>query len=471
MSAKVARSLVTVLMLGSLLLLSHCGVVVRSVHRGVTAFSDSSLFHQGRHGELNEREKEWAKIAWRYFENNYNPQTGLVNSVDGYAFTTMWHVGDYIAALVAAHALQIIKTREFDERFSKLLNFLNSMSLFADKLPNKGYSALHGGMVNYNNQPEETGWSAIDLGRLLIWLKIARERYPQFAEYIDKAVLRWHFCDVVERCGTLYGGSKVEGKIALHQEGRLGYEEYAAMGYQAWSFDTREASKLEPYDTVNIHGVDIVYDSRDPRLTGVQAPVVSLPYILHGLEFNWDKIDDHASSDKVHTDHQMADLAARIYRVQEARHAKEKIVTARTDHLLSKPPFLVYDTIFAGGYAWNTVSPSGDPFPHEALVSVRAVFGLWVLWKTAYTEQLLGLVEAALFNPDRGWYEGRLESTGGYEETISCTTNAVVLEALLYKTIGKIYQVTSETSHYQILLKDEFSRPGQCFPPEREQCK
>jgi len=247
------------------------------------------------------------------------------------------------------------------------------------------------------------------------------------------------------------------------------------MGYQAWGFDTREASKIEPYDVVNIYGVDIAYDSRDPRHTGVPAAVVSLPYILDGLELNWDKIDDYSSSDKVHTDSQMAELAERIYRVQEARYEKEKIWTARTDHPLSKPPFLVYDAIFAGGYAWNTISPSGAPVLAEALVSVRAVFGLWALWKTDYTEQLLARVAATLFNPDRGWYEGRLENTGGYEETLSCTTNAVVLEALLYKTIGKIYRVTSEVTsaagHYQLLLKDEFSRPGQCFPPEREQCK
>ena len=88
-------------------------------------------------------------------------------------------------------------------------------------------------MVNYSNQPEEIGWSAIDIGRLLLWLKIVSVRYPEFSEYIDRIVLRWSYCDLLDRCGLLYGGSMAQGKINLFQEGRLGYEEYAAVGYQS----------------------------------------------------------------------------------------------------------------------------------------------------------------------------------------------------------------------------------------------
>jgi len=33
-------------------------------------------------GDLNEADLEMARIAWKYFENNYNPETGLVNAVN-----------------------------------------------------------------------------------------------------------------------------------------------------------------------------------------------------------------------------------------------------------------------------------------------------------------------------------------------------------------------------------------------------
>lgn len=34
-----------------------------------------------------------ARIAWTYFENNTDPDTGLVNSADQYPSTTMWETG------------------------------------------------------------------------------------------------------------------------------------------------------------------------------------------------------------------------------------------------------------------------------------------------------------------------------------------------------------------------------------------
>lgn len=450
--------------------LTGCGVVVRGVYEGITALSNSALFHSGRHGQLTAQEQIWAKVAWRYFTNNYNPQTGLVNSVDRYTTTTMWHVADVLAALIAAQELELIDRREFDVRLSRLLHFLNTMPLSFGRLPNKVYNASTGAMVNYGNQPEEIGWSAIDLGRLLIWLRITAERYPEFSEYIDKAVLRWNFCDVLDRCGTLYGGVKIRDNLQLYQEGRLGYEEYAAMGYQSWGFDTAKASSLAPYQAVKIYDIEILHDGRDPRQTGTPAPVLSLPYILHGLEFHWEPIADTPSVDRSPTSPKIADLADRIYRVQEARYVREKIFTARTDHQISRPPFFVYDSIFAAGYAWNTIADSGAHHPEFAMVATRAVFGLWVLWRTAYTDQLLAVVHT-LFDPERGWYEGRYEQTGGYDETITCTTNALILEALLYKVRGQLFRAAHQKHYLQIRLEDMFRWPGRCFPPEREQCE
>src|SRR5712692_8305553 len=180
-------------LLGLTVSLTGCGVVVREVYEGITALSNSALFHQGRHGQLTAQEKIWAKVAWRYLTNNYNPETGLVNSVDYYATTTMWHVADALAALIAAREFELVDRREFDARLSELLHFLHTMALSFGRLPNKVYNASTGVMVNYDNQPEEIGWSAIDLGRLLIWLRITADRYPEFSEYIDKAVLRWNF--------------------------------------------------------------------------------------------------------------------------------------------------------------------------------------------------------------------------------------------------------------------------------------
>jgi len=464
---KVFRCALVLLCLYSL---TGCGVVYRGVKHTAVSFKNSGLFWQGRHGQLTEKEKVWAKVAWSYFENNVNPKTGLVNSVDRYPTTTMWNVADYLAALVAAREFDLIDQLEFDHRLSRVLKFLNTMDLFFGRLPNKVYNTKTGKMVNYGNQNEEIGWSAIDLGRLLLWLKIVSVWHPIYSEYIDKIVLRWSFCDLLDRCGLLYGGIKIQGKIDLYQEGRMGYEEYAALGYQVWGFDTKQSSSLSPYELASIYGVQIAYDGRDPRETGTFAPVVTLPYVLTGIETNWDKSNDKSTLDSVHSDNELSTLAEKIYRVQALRYEKEKIFTARTDHQLGKPPFFVYDSIFAAGYPWNTISDSGDVYTDLSLVSTRAAFGMWALWKTEYTDQLIDVLEA-LYDEDRGWYEGRYELTGGYDNTITASTNAVVLEALLHKLRGKLFSPPEQPSYGEILLQDEFKRPGRCFPPERKQCE
>lgn len=450
-----------------LALTAGCGLIFRGIEKGVTAVADSSLFWNGRHGALTETERTWAAAAWRYFENNVQPETGLVNAVDNYPNASMWNVGDYLAAAQAAHALGLVEDREFNSRISKVLHFLNTMPLAGQRLPNKRYSTLNGTMVDYGNQPRETGWSAIEVGRLLIWLKILAARRPDLAEYADKAVLRWNFCDVIDSCGTLYGGQIGGERIDVYQEGRLGYEQYAALGFQAWGFDTTVAGGIEPVERAKIFGVEIFYDARDPRETGVPAPVVTLPYVLQGMEFDFAQ---PADGPPVENDLSLGELAERVYEVQERRYEVERILTARTDHPTTQPPYLVYDAIFSEGYPWNTTSPTGELLDRAADVSTRAAFGMWALWNTSYTDELIQAV-SLLYDPERGWYEGRLETTGGVDETISCTTNAVVLEAVWYKTIGRLYETPSQPGYAAALLHDEFKRPAACLPPERGPCR
>lgn len=443
-----------------------CGVAIRGLQEGAILVKNSEIFHQGRHGVLTAQEQEWAKTAWKYFGNNVGPTTGLANSVDKYPTATMWHVGDYLAAMVAARELNIIQENEFDQRLSTLLHFLNTMPLYQGKVPHKLYHVGSGQMVDYGANPGEIGWSAVDLGRLLVWLRIVRERYPRFAEYVDRAVLRWDLCDVIDGDGALYGGVSQNGDLQKYEERRSGYQDYIALGFQAWGWSTERASRKEPYDTERIFDIAILPEVTNPAdrgKSGNPPPVVTLPYVLDGLEFNWDIVNEGWSLDSVHSDPVRADLAQRIYMVQERRYQQKKIFTARTDHQTSSSPYFVYDTIFAAGYPWNTMSDGGKFMPQAALVSSRAAFGLWALWKTDYTDSLLGVVNA-LSDPGRGWYEGRFESTGGYEYVVTSTTNAVVLEALLYKVVGKLYRLAAKDGYYQVVLKDEFTHPGKCMP-------
>jgi hypothetical protein len=452
----------------ALALSSACGVAVRSVDQAVLAVTHAG--HAGRLGRLTPKELAWAKIAWKYVENNTSPQTGLVNSVDRVPLTTLWHAGDYIAALVAAHQLGLIEALELDQRMSKVIEFLNSMPLSDLSLPNRAYNTQNGLMVNFANQPADIGWSAIEIGRLLIWMKIAGQRYPHLREYFDKVVLRWNFCQVIDDCGVLYGTGRSGRKQQPSQEGRLGYLQYASAGFAAWGFETRKSAITGKAEAIEIMGIKLRFDARDDRTTGEVAPVVTMPHVLMGIEFGWEYPRDAKRLGGRDESEELRQMAIDVFRVQELRYRNEGVLTARTDHPVREPPHFVHDSVFASGYPWNTIGDDGKPAPRMAMVATKAVFGMWALNRNAYTDRLLLSIEA-LHKSDKGWFEGRYERSGGYEDLATLSTNAFVLQALLYKTQGRLYPRESQPGYFQHRLNDAFARPQRCLPVEREQCK
>jgi hypothetical protein len=418
--------------------------------------------HMGRNGMLTGKEMELARTAWKYFENNTQPNTGLANSGDQYPSTTMWDTASYLGGLVAALELDIIVRDQFHQRLTTLLNTLNHLAFFRDELPNKAYNSRTAEKVNYNNQPGEIGFSALDLGRLLIWLRIIKERYPEYADAIDRFVLRWDFRNVLDRNGSMYGAVlDSSGRTRYLQEGRLGYEEYAARGFQLWGFDTSQASMLEPYGFVKIYGIEIPYDTRDPRELGAHNYVVSESYVLDAIELN----RDPKSDDKTHGDATKADFADRIYRVQEERSRRTGILTARTEHQLDGPPYFVYDTIYTDGCPWNTITEDGKYVPQFAALSTKAAFGLWALWETSYTDSLFQTA-SSLYDPERGFYEGRCERDGGLIKAFTANSNGIILETLLYKVQGKLLRFGNRPGLWERTSRQTVMGPGKVPPAD-----
>lgn len=420
----------------------------------------------GRSGTLTEWEMEMAKIAWRYFQNNYNKKTGFVNAVNAYPSVTMWDLASYLGGLVAVYELEIIDKQEFDSRMLALIKALNKIELYRKQVPNKVYHTKTMKKVDYTNKPGEIGYSALDIGRLLIWLKIIKERYPYWADGIDRAVLRWNFCHIVDKNGTMFGALGKKGApIQYVQEGRLGYEEYAAKGFQLWGFDTTRASNPEPYDVIKLYSIPVPYDSRDPRTLNAHNYVVVESYVLDGLELNWDLASDRASDDNVHTLPWMADFAKRIFKVQEERYLHTGILTARTEHQLDRSPYFVYDTIYSDGFAWNTITEKGAFVPQFSAIALKGALGLWALWDSSYTDLLFDAV-SHLYN-DKGFFEGRYENGGGAIQAYTSNNNGIILESLLYKAQGKLLKFTGHSSYWDTVVNDEFMGQGKCLPGKR----
>ncbi|MCP5088920.1 MAG: DUF3131 domain-containing protein [Rhodobacteraceae bacterium] len=204
----------------------------------IAGYSDNNSYvrrYKPRRGFLNDRELRAAKIAWGYFAQFTQETTGLANSVGAYPSTTLWDTASYISGLVAAYELCLIEKPEFDRRILKLLTTFRTLKLFRRELPNKVYHTKTGEQVDYTNKPGEIGYSALDIGRFLVWMRICRNRYPYLANTIDSMLLKWDFSKVIDEEGVMFGAAvdKETKETVYAQEGRLGYEEYAAKAFPA----------------------------------------------------------------------------------------------------------------------------------------------------------------------------------------------------------------------------------------------
>ncbi|SOH94842.1 Protein of unknown function [Monaibacterium marinum] len=427
--------------------------------------SDGATPHFGRNGALTDREYEMARVAWSYFELRFQPDTGLVNAVGGFPSTTMWDTASYISAMVAAYELCVIEKRDFDARATQLLGTLRNLDLYRGEAPNKVYHTGTGEKVNYANEAGEVGMSALDIGRLLVWLRILKERHPHLANSVDNVPMRWNFCNLVNEDGRMFGSfTQSDDTTRYVQEGRLGYEEYAAKGFALWGFDVDRAMSPEPLSYVDIYGVPVPYDGRDPRVFHNQNYVLTEGYILDGLEMGWDMPTDRSGDGMVASHGWRAEFANRIYLVQQRRYEQTGIITARSEHQLDGRPYFVYDSIFADGYPWNTLDPTGEYQPDRAAVSGKAAVGLWALWDTPYTDLLFETV-ADLSVPERGFQEGLYENGNGVIPVQTANNNGIILAALLYKVSGPILQQVSDNAQvWDTAFAGTDIRANKCHP-------
>ena len=381
--------------------------------------------------KLTAREMEWARTAWKYFQNNTIAETGLVNSVDNYNASTLWDTSSYLMAVIAAQRLGIIEQNEFDARIYRALETMAKLPLFEGKLPNKSYNTLSLQMVDYTNQPSETGigWSAIDIGRILVPFNVLAWNYPQHTASVKKVMASWNTTPLLVK-GVLHGAAVTDtGETKYLQEGRLGYEEYAAKSFNLMGLDVANSLRYTDFlRFVDIYGVSVGTDSRDPQKYDAHNYVVSEPYILDGIEFGWDNISQ--------------ELAWRVYKAQEKRFANTGILTAVSEDNIDQPPYFVYNTVFTDGKPWNTITESGEDASEFKTLSTKAAFGWHVLYETDYTKKLLEKA-ATLANPERGWYSGLYEVSGKPNKAITANTNGIILEALAYKQNGKLMKLGS----------------------------
>lgn len=383
---------------------------------------------------LSEAEREWARTAWRYFEDNTDADTGLAQPVAGYPAATLWDSASYLLALSAARRLGIVDAAEFDRRMTLALHSLARLPLVDGALPNKFYSVATLGMVDNAGKPLSAGagWSALDIARMLLALDVVAWQYPGHAQEARSVVARWDLSRIAHG-GELYGAAAgPDGVLKSFQEGRLGYEQYAASGYALFGIDAREALDYRPQlGFVDVYGVKLPIDRRDPKQYGARNFVVSEPYLLSGLEFGLDSASE--------------ELAWRVYSAQQRRFEKTGVPTAVSEDHLDRAPYFAYNAVYSDGKAWNTITEAGEEVPALRTLSVKAAFGWYALYRSGYAAKLIDAV-AGLRDAEHGWYAGRYEADGAPNRVLTANTNAVVLESLAYVAGGRLLGIGAEAA-------------------------
>lgn len=384
---------------------------------------------------LTPEEQTYARSAWQYFVKNYQPTTGFTNATGGYPSDTLWDIGNYLTALNAARWLNLTDQADFDARLNKFLTTLSSLKLFEDALPNKVYNAATGQMVDYSNNPVERGigWSALDIGRLMAAFHVIRSCHPQYNEWLTGIVSKWQVGRSLQD-GQLFGATiKPDGETLLVQEGRLGYEEYSARGYEVWGFPAPKAISLEPFKFVEINGVQIPVDTRDFQSTNANNYVVSESYILDGIEFGLQG--------------DLADYAARVLEVQKRRYDTTGQLTAVTEDNIDQAPYFLYNTVYANGATWATITDTNQPYPQLRSISTKAAFGWRYLFPdNAYAQKVFDAVKDLRSPEDSGYYAGIYEETKQPNKALTGNTNGLILEILYYKARGNRPLIAAATS-------------------------
>jgi hypothetical protein len=357
--------------------------------------------------------REAAAAAWRYMETNYQPATGLVNATPHWTYTTVWDVGGQILAFVSARDLGFLEQADFDLRMSQALRTLERAELYRNAGFNKVYNTATGALGT-----GRLGWSATDLGRLLVGLRVLAEREPQHAEQAERIVRRMNYSEIVKD-GYLYGqmpGSN--GRPWSFQEGRVGYEQYIARGFQLWGFNVGNALDLSRNSRpVEVMGVSILADRR-----GLDR-IVSDPFIMLGVELGMPA--------------DMREFAAAVLALQEARYRSTGQVTmANEDAMPDEPHYFYYYCVYCNGKPFVIdVSSPGQTLDGPRWVSTKAAFGWHAIMPGEYTRKALDHVAAA--RDDRqGWASGVYEGTGKSTGAFNINTAAVVLEVAAYQLRG-----------------------------------
>ncbi|HVS60196.1 MAG TPA: DUF3131 domain-containing protein [Gemmatimonadaceae bacterium] len=364
-----------------------------------------------------------ARTSWNFVNRITEPSTGLARAHATYSYVTLWDIAGVIAANYTAHELGFINDATYDSHIQRILATLSTIDLFDRAAFNRIYDAKTGRMVDNASKISNlgAGWSSVDIGRLLIWLRILSVKQPKYAPLATQVVRRLNMSKLLND-GYLQGVD-VDPKTGKRQtfiENEIGYQQYALSGFAMWGAQVNSAG-LDVRSNVavaNVLGVRLLVTSPG------NDRVMSEPFIMLGMETGF-------------RSPQLGRQAAQVLAAQTARYQRTGIVTAVTEDALPDPPYyFYYYSVYHRGKSFVVEGPGDNKYVERPRwVSSKAAFGWNAVLPNAYTQLVLRTVRPA--GTPNGWGSGVYEDTLQPTGVPSLNTAALIMESALYKTRGR----------------------------------
>lgn len=333
-------------------------------------------------GKLVKTDMRSAIIAWHYFENNQDSATGIFYSYENEPVVKMDDIPLYMLAVNSAAKLEIINDRKKKEMHGRILEFLDRLSL-----NNNGFFASEYGVSGDTilNSSNMNVFTAIELGAVLEPLIFINSG---FSDKVYSIFRKLNLPDLLTIRKVDLNNS-IDTKI---------YNEYI-------SVLQLPAKYLAGSEVVN-QGKEIINYEKLFRF-----------YLLNLNSGNLDKFIDEYSN------------------LEEGFYAKDSIMPVFGELKLGRKERLFYVT---EGEEHISLESKSGAVVNDNMITVRGAF-IRDLFDINKKSVKLQKQVHELFDPERGWYEGVLLTSGDVITFITAETNATVLNSICLQAYGTYY--------------------------------
>ncbi|MCP5037978.1 MAG: DUF3131 domain-containing protein, partial [Rhodobacteraceae bacterium] len=357
---------------------------------------------------------EDAKLAWQYFEQMTNPNTGLCPSTVAKSgssstrleFITMWEMASHINGLIGAADIGILSRDGFRARMAKIMANIRGRSSNDRLLPQEWIHSDRNGSGNRN-------FDACDSSRLLAAL-LNLVDHPFSNVDVSALVESWDLDKVVvdKRIHSV-----IDQKLEPVFESHCGH--YAARSFRLWGLEAQSPYEVTEGKSAADGQMELLHTAHNIGIIGTE------PLLLEAMDFGMST--------------ESSFLADTLFSAQLREYEKSGTLTCVSECSIEREPWFTYQGLDIGAQTdeWIVVATSdkaefhNQKFAHDHLsLSAKGAY-LWAAHHPhEYSDKLVSFVREngkTDFGFVSSYYTNRGVATKGYSDL---NTNGIILQAI-----------------------------------------